>query len=102
VIFITFSPDGKWIASGGRNRAVKIFNSITGECVLTLEKFRHIPFSLSFSGDGRYLACNSFEVPQGYRPIEEHSLQEGRFTVFDFGRPNLGMMHPIEAILSAI
>jgi WD40 repeat protein len=56
IISIDISPDGKVIASGGRDKAVKLWNLNTGELIKLLA-FRADPIhSVAFSPDGKILA----------------------------------------------
>ncbi len=72
---VAFSPDGKWLATGGWDRTIKLRDAATGEERLTI--FGHEGFvnDLAFSPDSRTLASTSedrsvrlWEVPTG-RPI---------------------------------
>jgi WD40 repeat protein len=56
---ITFSPDGKWIASAGNDATIQIWNSETGEKIFTLVGHTGPTFGVVFSPDGQYLASSS-------------------------------------------
>ena len=99
---VAFSSDGRWIVSGSLDCTIKIWNVETGECVKTLVNMRNLVTSLRIDFTGRYLVCDTFQKPEGYYEKNESVLEKSRFSLFDFRRPNLGTMHPIEAILSAI
>jgi WD40 repeat protein len=53
---LALSPDGKWIASGGADRTVRIWNADTGEQVHYLTGHDSAVTSVAFSPDGRQLA----------------------------------------------
>lgn len=37
VLSASYSPDGKYIASGSKDRTIKIWNAKSGECIKTLK-----------------------------------------------------------------
>lgn len=53
---LAFSPDGKTIATGGTEPAVKLWNATTGELIGKLEGHSDQVHALAFSADGRSLA----------------------------------------------
>ena len=69
------SPDGKWLATGGWDRTIKLRDAATGEEQLTIFGHEGFVLDLAFSPDSRSLASTSedrsvrlWEVPTG-RPI---------------------------------
>src|SRR5207244_1306156 len=58
---VVFSPDGKLLASAGKDHTIKIWDPITGTLLKTLREFSTPVQTLSFSPDGRMLAAGDFE-----------------------------------------
>src|SRR5438128_459518 len=54
ILCLAYSPDGKTIASGGRNDPVRLWNAETGELLRTLPE--HWAWAMAFSPDGQFLA----------------------------------------------
>jgi len=59
VYSVTFSPDGKLLASGSYDNTIKFWDIKSGECIKTLEGHNDSVFSVTFSPDGRLLASGS-------------------------------------------
>jgi WD40 repeat protein len=58
---VAFSPDDQWIASGGVDQTVKIWNANTGQELHTLRGHRDDVTCVSFSPDGQQLASASWD-----------------------------------------
>ncbi|MBY9008712.1 MAG: hypothetical protein KGD74_02450 [Candidatus Lokiarchaeota archaeon] len=56
---ISFSPDGKLIASGSGDKTVKIWDFHTGDLIRTLKGHKSYVTSISFSPDGEFIASGS-------------------------------------------
>lgn len=58
---IQWSPDGKYIASGGNNNAVQVWDPVTGRHIYTFTKHTHYVKTLEWSSDSRRLASGSLD-----------------------------------------
>jgi WD40 repeat protein len=58
---VTFSPDGRWIATSGNDATIKVWDSETGAEIFTLVGHTGPTFGVSFSPDGQYLATSSVD-----------------------------------------
>lgn len=56
---IHYSPDEKYIASGGSDNNIKLWDATTGECVKTLEEHTHPVSSISYNSDGSQIVSGS-------------------------------------------
>ncbi|MBD2479662.1 WD40 repeat domain-containing protein [Anabaena sp. FACHB-83] len=59
VTSVSFSPDGKTLASGSADNTIKLWNLATGEEIRTLSGHSNLVLSVSFSPDGKTLASGS-------------------------------------------
>jgi WD40 repeat protein len=84
---IAFSPDGKWIASTGAHRSLRIWDLSTGKRVTEIKEgtMSQQGTAIAFSHDGRYLAMGGddglvqvFSVPAGEEIFSERQVGVGR------------------------
>ncbi len=61
VLSVTFSPDGKYLASGSRDNTVKLWSVESQKEVATLQGHTSDVNSVAFSPDGKYLASGSLD-----------------------------------------
>ncbi len=61
ILSARFSPDGRWIASGGADKIIRIFET-SGKFVRTLEGHTHHVLGLSWNDDGQSLASASADA----------------------------------------
>ena len=56
---MAFSPDGKRIVSGSRDKTVKVWDAATGQETLTLKGHTGSVSSVAFSPDGKRIVSGS-------------------------------------------
>ncbi|KAG6377914.1 WD40-repeat-containing domain protein [Boletus reticuloceps] len=63
VTSIAYSPDGAHIVSGSRDKTIRVWNPITGQCVATLPEVNTISVtSVAYSPDGNYIVAGSESI----------------------------------------
>ena len=58
---VSFSPDGKMLASASYDNTVKLWNTATGQVIKTLTGHTNYVWGVSFSPDGKMLASASYD-----------------------------------------
>ena len=102
---LTFSPDGKYIASGGDDGTVRLWDAVTGREVKRLTHDYGVT-SLSFSADGKYIVtasnCRTWSCTKGSIHIwEVDSGNEIVNMTFDSLVPSVAFSRDGKNILSA-
>src|SRR5262249_31876244 len=59
---VAFSPDGSWLASGGKDNAIKVWDIATGSVLRTLNAHASNVNALAVSPDGKLLASGSGDI----------------------------------------
>ena len=58
---MAFSPDGKQVVSGSRDKTVRLWDAATGATLQTLEGHTHYVTSVAFSPDGKQVVSGSID-----------------------------------------
>ncbi len=58
---VVFSPDQKFLISGGDDKAVRVWDSLSGEEISCLQGHTHRVSSVAISADGRYVVSGSWD-----------------------------------------
>ena len=59
VYALAWSPDGKWLASGGDDKTVHVWNASTGQTLVLFKGHTDVIWSVAWSPDGKELASSS-------------------------------------------
>jgi WD40 repeat protein len=58
---VAFSPDGRWVASGGEDNTLKLWNATTGELIHHFRGHTSVVSRVAFSPDSKHLASASYD-----------------------------------------
>jgi WD40 repeat protein len=61
VVALAFSPDGRWLASGGYDGSVRLWDVDTGKAIHIMRGHGNVVTSVVFSCDGKVLTSASFD-----------------------------------------
>jgi len=70
VIAVAFSLDGKWLATGGADRTVRLWDVASGKNIRTFQGHRMSVTAVEFSPDGQWVASSSLDRTIRLWPID--------------------------------
>ena len=97
VYSVAFSPDGRWLASGGEDGTVRVYDVASGELRWKPREHREAVYSVAFSRDGELLASGGYD-----RVVNLWNARTGRRqnNLTRAGRVTSVAFSPIEMLLA--
>ncbi|PAV16011.1 WD-40 repeat-containing [Pyrrhoderma noxium] len=62
VLALVYSPDGTWLVSGSANETFRIWDSLTGQLLSTLNEYYGWVKSVAYSSDGSRIVSGSWDI----------------------------------------
>ncbi len=73
---VAFSPDGLLLASGGNDKTIRLWDTVTGELLRTLEGHTHHVHCVAFSPDGSMLASGGSDKTLRFWDVASGRLRQ--------------------------
>jgi WD40 repeat protein len=75
VLYVKFSPDGNYIASGAEDFMAKLWDVNTGQCIETYADHEYFVWAVCFSPDYKYLATSSGDKTIKFRELKRRGTE---------------------------